>query len=181
MSALSNVMHCAPVVGQGLMVSTTERSVGTVVTLACEDGFRLSGVERVTCLPGGVWTSDFPTCDPGVAAANNVWIIVVCSVATLMALAVVVCAVYMLCMSFGDQQKQPDKISEMRNDKIRMYLAETQNYAWSPSDAEDGCPQTGPSQTDDNYDNYDNDDTASITSASGTTETRNDVSTRVST
>jgi len=54
-----------------------------------------------------------------VATASTVWIIVVCSIATLMALAVVVCAVYMLCMSFGDQKKNPDKIREMRNDKIR--------------------------------------------------------------
>lgn len=177
MSALSNATHCAPVVGPGLWVSSTERSVGTTVTLACEDGFRLSGVERITCLNGGFWTSDFPICDPAVAAVNTVWIIVVCSIATLLASAVVVCAIYMLYMSFGDHQKKPDKISEMRNDKIRMYLAESQNYVWSPGDVEDVCPQTGQSQVDEDGDD---DDTASITSASGTTETTNGIATRVS-
>ncbi|KAK2189988.1 hypothetical protein NP493_92g07013 [Ridgeia piscesae] len=177
MSALSNATHCPPVVGQALLVSTTERSVGTVITLTCEDGFRLTGVERITCHSGGFWSSDFPVCDTAVATTSTVWIIVVCSIATLMALAVVVCAVYMLCMSFGDQKKNPDKIREMRNDKIRMYLAETQNYVWSPGDVEDVCPHTGQDQVDADGDD---DDTASITSASGTTETTNGMSTRVS-
>jgi len=37
-------------------------NVNDYVTFACDDGFELKGNYVIHCRPGGVWSTDFPTC-----------------------------------------------------------------------------------------------------------------------
>ena len=43
--------------------STAERSVGTVVTVSCFEGYTLNGQSTFTCLASGAWSyTEEPTC-----------------------------------------------------------------------------------------------------------------------
>jgi len=36
---------------------------GDMVEFECNMGFYLNGVDKITCLPNGDWSDDFPTCE----------------------------------------------------------------------------------------------------------------------
>lgn len=56
--------NCPSLEATGLILSTTNVTVGTNVQLSCEDfGHRpTDGTYNITCLPGGTWSKQIPTC-----------------------------------------------------------------------------------------------------------------------
>jgi hypothetical protein len=49
----------------GLIPSSNDGSVGSVVTFGCEDGRHLSSDVMILCGPDGTWSGSPPTCTEG--------------------------------------------------------------------------------------------------------------------
>lgn len=52
------------------LLSGDTYSVGSEVTFSCEEGFRLAGVTKLTCLESGEWSHPVPYCEGGVPWKN---------------------------------------------------------------------------------------------------------------
>lgn len=49
----------------GTVSQPVERTVDTIATYACSNGFELVGAVNVTCLPNGTWSSGEQSCTLG--------------------------------------------------------------------------------------------------------------------
>lgn len=64
----------------GSIKGAPSTSIGSRVTISCDEGYRLEGVDKVTCLPDGRWSNQVPSCvalycrDP--PHVDNGWMVV---------------------------------------------------------------------------------------------------------
>lgn len=127
---------CQNITRDHVLVNNTARGVGSIVGIACQEGYKLTGASIVRCTNIGLWVPTLPRCDGsgGAIDQNQIMIIIICSVATLIALVVLMVALYMLCCNIKEeksvQKEEEDYIR--RVEEAREYHAVTQDCVGMP-------------------------------------------------
>ena len=54
--------NCPAITSQHMYINSTETSYGSIVKVACDNGYKVEGEAILTCLSSGQWSAPIPSC-----------------------------------------------------------------------------------------------------------------------
>ena len=132
-----NVQNCEPIVRENLVVNSTELYAGAVVSLTCKDDLKLEGPSVLICGENSAWSDLWPFCkNPEKDDHHNQAVIIaVCSIASIVALAILIFSLYMLISHLRKEKKNRNnqkRIEENIKD-IRIFQAVSMDCVGMPA------------------------------------------------
>ena len=128
-----NDTHCPALDGENFVLNTTDHTMGVVVAVDCEDGYSLMGNPVISCQWSG-WTGS-PYCQEDQSTNMSPLVIVVTTLATIIALVILIVSIYMLIKncSFEKMKKTSAKAYEEKMRSISDCFGVSQDCVGLPA------------------------------------------------